>query len=237
MAAGLPCVVTDWDGYRDTVRHGEDGFRIPTVTPRPGEGFDLAYRHAEGWLRYTDYVGAAAQFTAPDYAAAAEALSVLIRDADARRRLGGQAQARARQVFDWSVIVPQYQALWAEQNVRRRAAPLQAPRRDNPFRPDPFELFAAYPTHHLAEDWQVSLSSGVAWPDARAMLTGPLAAYGAVNRPSLEEVEQVFAWLDGRPNAKVRELTQAFTAARQPAIARGLLWIARFGVIALRPPA
>src|SRR5207244_4252611 len=23
MAAGLPCVVTDWNGYRDTVRHGE----------------------------------------------------------------------------------------------------------------------------------------------------------------------------------------------------------------------
>jgi len=28
MAAGLPCVVTDWDGYKDTVRHGEDGFRV-----------------------------------------------------------------------------------------------------------------------------------------------------------------------------------------------------------------
>ncbi|AWK90184.1 hypothetical protein DEW08_29670 (plasmid) [Azospirillum thermophilum] len=36
MAAGLPCVVTDWDGYRETVRHGVDGFRIPTVLPPPG---------------------------------------------------------------------------------------------------------------------------------------------------------------------------------------------------------
>ena len=35
MAAGLPCVVSDWDGYRDTVRHGEDGFRVDTAMPAP----------------------------------------------------------------------------------------------------------------------------------------------------------------------------------------------------------
>jgi starch synthase len=29
MAAGIPVVVADWDGYKDTVRDGIDGFRIP----------------------------------------------------------------------------------------------------------------------------------------------------------------------------------------------------------------
>lgn len=38
MAAGLPVVVSDWDGYRDTVRDGEDGFRIPTYAPPGGAG-------------------------------------------------------------------------------------------------------------------------------------------------------------------------------------------------------
>jgi glycosyltransferase involved in cell wall biosynthesis len=40
MAAGLPCVVSDWDGYRSTLRHQTDGFLIrttaltsPTATP------------------------------------------------------------------------------------------------------------------------------------------------------------------------------------------------------------
>src|SRR4029079_16664641 len=46
MAAGLPCVVTDWNGYRDTVRDGEDGFRIATVAPAPGAGGDFAYAFA-----------------------------------------------------------------------------------------------------------------------------------------------------------------------------------------------
>ena len=46
MAAGLPVVVSDWDGYKDTVRDGVDGFRIPTVMPQAGLAGDLALRHA-----------------------------------------------------------------------------------------------------------------------------------------------------------------------------------------------
>ena len=30
MAAGVPLVVSDWNGYRDLVRNGIDGFRVPT---------------------------------------------------------------------------------------------------------------------------------------------------------------------------------------------------------------
>jgi alpha-maltose-1-phosphate synthase len=33
MASGLPCVVSDWNGYRDTVRDGVDGFRVATFAP------------------------------------------------------------------------------------------------------------------------------------------------------------------------------------------------------------
>ena len=48
MAAGLPVIATDWDGYRDTVRHGRDGFLIPTLMAAPGHGIDLARRYAAG---------------------------------------------------------------------------------------------------------------------------------------------------------------------------------------------
>jgi glycosyltransferase involved in cell wall biosynthesis len=236
MAAGLPCVVTDWDGYRDTVRNGEDGFCIDTAAPPPGDGFDLAYRHANGWWSYTDYVGAAAQLTAIDFRQATEAICALAVDPGLRGKLGGQAQARARSVFDWSAIVPQYQALWADQNARRRAVEAPPGIMNNPFRPDPFRLYASYPTRHLAKDWRASVVPGIDWPAARALLSGGLAAYGAVNRPTLDEAEQIVAWLAIRPGALVSEIAELFPAWRQPAISRGLLWIARFGVIELRPP-
>lgn len=42
MANHLPVVISDWDGYRDSVRHGVDGFLIPTTLPPSGCGTDLA---------------------------------------------------------------------------------------------------------------------------------------------------------------------------------------------------
>ncbi len=46
MAAGLPCLVSDWDGYRDTVVDGETGIRVPTWLPVPGCGAALADAYA-----------------------------------------------------------------------------------------------------------------------------------------------------------------------------------------------
>ena len=37
MAAGLPRVISDWDGYRDSVTHGEDGFLVTTRHHRPAQ--------------------------------------------------------------------------------------------------------------------------------------------------------------------------------------------------------
>jgi len=237
MAAGLPCVVTDWDGYRDTVRHGLDGFRIDTAAPGPGGGFDLAYWHAMGWSDYSAYVAAAGQYVAIDFGQATDAICALASDAELRRALGAQAAQRAREVFDWSAIVPQYQALWGELAARRASAPggTVAPPPRNPFRPDPFTLYASYPTRHLADDWRATLRPGMDWPAAKAALSRPLAAYGYVNRPNAGECEEILSWLADRPGARVSEIAELFPAYRRPAITRGLLWIARFGVIELKP--
>jgi hypothetical protein len=59
MAAGLPVIVTDWDGYKDTVRDGVDGFRIPTWLPSPGAGAELARAHESGEVNYDMYCGLA----------------------------------------------------------------------------------------------------------------------------------------------------------------------------------
>ena len=60
MAAGLPSIVSDWNGYRDTVRDGLDGFAIPTLMPPPGAGQDLAIAHAVESDNYDAYIGRAA---------------------------------------------------------------------------------------------------------------------------------------------------------------------------------
>ena len=51
MAAGVPVVVSDWDGYRYTVSEGVEGFRIPTLAPANAlQGEELALQHDHGLL-------------------------------------------------------------------------------------------------------------------------------------------------------------------------------------------
>jgi glycosyltransferase involved in cell wall biosynthesis len=235
MAAGLPCVVTDWDGYKDTVRNGEDGFRITTFAPQPGDGADLAYWFSNQWMSYDNYVGAAGQFTSIDYAEAEAALCALIENPDLRRRMGEKARIRARNVFDWAAVIPQYQALWAEQNARRLAAPPEPARRDNPMRPDPFTLFQSYPTHHLRPETRVALAPGMTVEEAQRLLSHPLANYSQIHRPNLEEVRLVVEHLAQRDSDTAVGTADAAPVGRKSYVQRGLLWLARYGVVTLRP--
>ena len=237
MAAGLPCVVTDWNGYRDTVFHGEHGFRIPTVAPRPGDGIDLAYWYANGWITYLNYVGAASQAVALDFAESTAAISALVTNPEFRRRLGRQAHAHVRATFDWSRLVPQYQALWAELDARRRsrASGPETPG-ENPYRPDPFRLFGGYPTRHIADDWRVTVAPEMSPAAAKALLSAPLTSYSAFSRLTPEEIEQIMAFLAACPVATVGDVAQMFPQPRRRFVHRGLLWIARYGAIVLRPP-
>jgi glycosyltransferase involved in cell wall biosynthesis len=114
MAAGIPVVVSDWDGYKDTVRNGVDGFRVPTLMPQAGLGNDLAYRHALGIDNYDMYCGHACSLVAVDIEAAARSFSDLFASKDLREKMGSAGEQRAKEMYDWSVIIPQYEQLWAQ---------------------------------------------------------------------------------------------------------------------------
>jgi glycosyltransferase involved in cell wall biosynthesis len=231
MAAGLPCVVSDWDGYRDTVRHGIDGFRIRTTAPRPGLGGDLAHAYASRFIGYDTYAGAAAMFAAPDVGEAGEALATLFADPDLRARMGDAAAARAREVFDWRIVIPQYQALWGELERRRAAAPPQAPL-ENPFAPDPFRMFAAWPSWALADEDVVALARPFGLEELSARLSAPFVRTPAARLPTNDEVEVLVARLAARP-LTVAELLAAVPPERRALHERGLVWLLKFGLLRL----
>jgi hypothetical protein len=136
-------------------------------------------------------------------------------------------------VFDWRAIIPQYQALWAEQNARRLAAPPLPATRVNPYRPDPFTLFQSYPTRHLAARTTVALAPGMTWELAEPLLKRNLVAYSGFNRPTLEEVRHVITHLEGNGSSTVAHAAQVAAPQRRPFVARGLLWLARYGIVTL----
>ncbi|WP_374448888.1 glycosyltransferase family 4 protein [Stella sp.] len=171
MAAGLPVVVSDWDGYRDTVVDGENGFRIPTYAPPAGAGGLLPLGNAGLNESFQRYVGATALMTAVDIPKAAAAFAALAVQPDLRQRMAESAARRAREVFDWPVVMELYRELWTELARRRAVDAENAPRRDGhaaePRAEDPFRIYGHFATRQLSPEIVVGLppaGHGVAVP-------------------------------------------------------------------------
>jgi glycosyltransferase involved in cell wall biosynthesis len=178
MAAGMPVVASDWNGYRDTVRHEVDGFCIRTYAPASGMGDALAHAHEAAALSYDRYCWAAGAASADDVGLATDAVSALAADPALRRRMGDAGRRRARELYDWSVVYRQYQALWLDLQERRRAAQADAGLRQwigaapraSAASLDPFDAFAHYPTVTISPGSRLSLVPGAAAAElARAL--------------------------------------------------------------------
>ena len=92
MAAGIPVVVSDWNGYKETVRNNIDGFKIKTISVSPGDGLDLAYNHMINSIKYDLYVGLSAQRVAIDINDLISKLKILVQDKNKRLEMGNNAR-------------------------------------------------------------------------------------------------------------------------------------------------
>ena len=238
MAAGLPVVVSDWDGYRSTVRDGVDGFRIPTlISPACQPGELLAHRHSLEMETYQAYAGAVAQHTAVHIRSAADALARFADAPELMRRCGAAAQQRARQVFDWPVVVPQYQALFEELAERRaqavRDGVASAGVRIQPSRGDPFADFSGFASATLQPDQVLKMSEGMAATDLDRLLRVELnRAYQGLRESDVEArrlLERLAA--TGDAGCRVDQLLSEMAPQRRPYGLTTLVWLAKLGLV------
>jgi hypothetical protein len=236
MAAGLPVVVTDWDGFRDTVEDGVTGFRIPTMMG--GNGYAISMRYHMGADDYNAYLRSTSQAIAMDIGAAADAYYRLAEDAALRRQMGEAAQARARRLYDWSAVIPQYLALWQEQGrIRTNAkefAPLIKGRQPAPTRPDPFMLFADYPTHRLEPGQRVSLVPGANLDLLRERAAIPGAVARGALLPSLNGFGMMLDRLS-QGSTTAAELGGCLPADQRARAGAGMVWMMKLGLVTIAP--
>jgi alpha-maltose-1-phosphate synthase len=234
MAAGLPVVVSDWDGYKDTVRHGIEGFRVPSRMPMAGLGTDLAQRHALNIDTYDQYCGYTSQLVAIDIEATTQAFCQLFASSELRQQMGTAGRARVQQQFDWAQIIPCYEALWASLNEERRSYPDLLPSSQSsslwPARLDPFTAFAGYPSQALTPLTQLA----IARPDATTWLEQcrslAMVSFATSILPSEAECLGLLTCLQSGPQTAA-ELLVGLEARRQPIVMRGLVWLLKLGVL------
>ncbi len=233
MAAGLPVVVSDWNGYRDTVRDGVDGFRIRTTQPPPGTGADLMDRYDLNIDNYDTFIGSVAQFTAVDVSATTEAFHRLVNSPDLRSRMGEAGRRRVVEVFDWSLIFRRYVALWDELSERRRSDPLlpdEDSRITRPDRPDPFTLFRSFATAQLSAAMRLRLRPGIARHEALSRLQLLSISYAHAVLPAAALIGSLY---DAGQSGEVITLRQAAARANVPldgATFRAVAWMAKMGI-------
>jgi glycosyltransferase involved in cell wall biosynthesis len=156
MASGIPQVVADWDGYRETVVDGQTGFRIPTLWASCVD--DLMPQSpllAREWLDHTVW----AQSVAVDTESLLLRLNELVAQPALRQQMGEASRARALREYAWPVIIARYEALWQELSERahrdQQAARPEATYSDTPL----WRAFSHYATRALRPDESLRLTA------------------------------------------------------------------------------
>jgi len=158
MAAGLPVVASDWNGYRDIVLHGKTGFLAPTYwTDCDGAISYLSRLKAcvfGDWMQDLLYL---AQALSVDARETVRRLSLLIKDERLRLELGRNGRARVLKKYDWKVLMPEYERLWKKLSAlsERYRAPESG---REMLIPRYFKCFRHYPTRILAGGDKVAIS-------------------------------------------------------------------------------
>ncbi len=158
MAAGLPIICSDWGSQGELFDHNEQGFLIPL------------------WMPYTDKStesklinNNAVVDAVVDAGALMSALRVLVEDDDKRIAMGQAARVHAEQTYDWKVVIPQYQQLWADQEARRMTGEADGENdSENTSKSTTLpKLYPAssqpphYATHHIGLNTQVHINDGI----------------------------------------------------------------------------
>jgi glycosyltransferase involved in cell wall biosynthesis len=232
MAAGLPVVVSDWDGYRFTVRDGIDGFCVRTLGGPVGLGQGILNRHLFHGMTYQSYVGTLAQHTAVHVGDAAARIADLVASPDLRAKMREAGRRRIAETFDWPVVVAGLQDLLRELAEIRAAAPREAPRRKtNPLKGEPFSAFSIFPTQVLEPGTRLSIRAGAGEDDLTRAQGVQLDQFAAAWHASVEDCRAVVRRLAAEGELDVRAIVEAFPTHARQGVGMALVWMCKIGLL------
>ncbi len=185
MAAGLPIIASDWNGYKDLVVDGETGFLVPTAFAEYPAHFDDV--RGGGSMNVPDILAAT---TVVDLNVFVRSADVLIRSGDLRHQFSRAARERARSLYDWRVVVARYEELWAELGEAARSSPTDESDCDVAWDNLPYlEIFNHYPTRTVAADTAVRITHlGRLWSGNPNLLRAVASPESWFDRTHLERV-------------------------------------------------
>ena len=235
MAAGLPRVISDWDGYRESVTHGEDGFLVTTRQPPPGSGDALAELLLSDKQFYGGYLAKTALSVAIDQEMAAQCVASLIRDKNLRASMVEKARKRVRSTYDWKHIIPQYETFWAEMAAKHRREKPGTPVRWPslmPQAPDPYTMYAAYPTEALKETDRLFVAATT--DQIKLLFKHEINVFGVDVMIPPDQAMKLIGDISRAGEAAIGDLLRQNASLQAPALWRTLGWLIKLGILRRR---
>jgi glycosyltransferase involved in cell wall biosynthesis len=156
MASGVPPIVSDWDGYRETVVNGECGLTVPTYWADGSATASLDIPASSQSQHFYRLI----QSVAVDVPALSRAMMQLIEDEDMCRRMGEAGRRRVLDHYSWPGVIAQYEAWWRE--LRERMDKDEGACVRNLFTFSHFDAFSHYATRLVDDATQVRVSDRAA---------------------------------------------------------------------------
>tara|TARA_X000001036_G_scaffold133985_2_gene126746 strand:- start:2774 stop:4477 length:1704 start_codon:yes stop_codon:yes gene_type:complete len=235
MAAGLAVLVSDWNGYKSTVRQNIDGYRVNTILLPSGYGEDLAYDHMMEKINYDHYVGISVQRVAIDISDCIEKLSILINDKEKRVKFGKSGKKRIKESFDWSIILKKYRELANDLDSIR----LNESKNYKDFclpslpsnRMDPFNVFSSYPTVILKNNHKFIKTAGINEFSISELFNLNSINYSKEYLPQLEKFISIYNFFEDGKSLTIKSLINK-TEIEESDIFKIVIWLIKFGYIA-----
>jgi hypothetical protein len=151
MSAGLPIVASRFDGYKDLVEDGVNGFLIDSYgspSDPMEEWFDLLDPNIAQLFQ--------SQGVAIDPAQLAARTLQLVGDDGLRASMGAAGRRLVQRDYLWSRVIARYETVWDELAAQAsRVGVVHPPTRANPFNLGPATVFPHYPSHALRPEQRV----------------------------------------------------------------------------------
>ena len=233
MASSIPVLVSDWDGYRETVKNGIDGFTIPTYMPPPGNGKDIADLYHREKISYGDYLGATSQSTVIDIVQLTQKLSVLVSNKDLRLKMGNLGKLRMQKEYDWCHIISAYETLWLELERERqtslgKSSPV-VPSDYKKTHPDPFFIFKEFATCSITLSGKISLSI-TDWEQTLKRIGLKMSLILPTTLIPLDDLPILLGEIEKQETTPIKILIDRLPVYDNIKLLRTIAWLAKIGI-------
>ena len=237
MASGLPVIVSDWNGYRETVASENIGIKIPTTMPTEKStiGIYFSERHTANLDPYPAYVGSLAQFVSIDVSAAADAIIALASDQQKRASMGHAAMNHVTNTYDWRVVVRQYQNLFSDlAKIRHEISGVGIRNRERETAsvsvPNPLQVYSDFSSKKLDVTCLCVKNPIVDSTIVNLLYQSKLTSFIAHALLPQAQANQLIKMVENQP-LELTKIRANFSKFHENQVFGTCLWLAKYGVL------